>query len=844
MHLPSHPLFLVAALGAFLVPGRAAAQDLAPSPERLEVRTTPRGEALVYRGPADYEYVVAVARGAVERPSLLERDGTVAITWEVEGRPWYAVSLDGGLTFGRPRSTPWELTLRYGTFDPLQDAEPEVEPFLMARADHRLFIVQYVAKGLEPWREEIRAMGAEDLRFLAWHANIWRMDLETAARVAELPFVRWVGAFHPAYKMEDAILADWRAGRLTEPARYRIVVGAWGLADKQIVAGRVEEIGGTVEAMIPQGLVLEATLSPAQLVEVLHMSEVLGVDRWSAPEDDMDIVRARMGADYIEATTYGFSGQGVRAEVMDGNLDSNHPDWANAPLWHGSRGGDDSHGTCTFGINFGAGNSSAGARGLCPDAQGIFADYGYLSNRYTHTQQLVSSPYFGVYQSNSWGGSRTRAYNSTSQEMDDIIYLYDIVITQSQSNAGNQDSRPQAWAKNIVAVGGLRHYNDQNDANDAWAGSASIGPAADGRVKPDLCGYYDWVHTSDADPGGYVGGSHYTNFGGTSAASPIVAGHFGLFFEMWHRGIFGNPTGATVFDSRPHSTTARAAMINAAYRYPLSQTDITRYNQGWGRPDLKYLYDNRGLFFYVDEQDVLRDQQSKSYTVTVPAGAGEFRATLVYMDRAGTTSSTLHRINDLSLKVTDPSGTVWWGNYGLMSSNTNSPGGSSDTKNVVENVFLVNPTPGQWTIEVFADEVNQDTHGENGTNPPDADYALVVTPVDIGGCGLVNTIQLSGPNIGFPGARVNLSYSNAPGSAPYWIYYSLANTGSIINGHCFDVGPGVKTAGTGTTAATGDGSWMSPIIPGRASGRTIYLEMRADSGGNTFDSNVHVLDIL
>ena len=34
-----------------------------------------------------------------------------------------------------------------------------------------------------------------------------------------------------------------------------------------------------------------------------------------------------------------------------------------------------------------------------------------------------------------------------------IIHLFDIPICQSQSNTGNQNSRPQAWAKNIISVG-------------------------------------------------------------------------------------------------------------------------------------------------------------------------------------------------------------------------------------------------------------------------------------------------------------------------------------------------------------------------------------------------------
>ena len=94
-------------------------------------------------------------------------------------------------------------------------------------------------------------------------------------------------------------------------------------------------------------------------------------------------------------------------------------------------------------------------------------------------------------------------------------------------------------------------------------------------------------------------------------------------------------------------------------------------------------------------------------------GTPEFQATLVYMDRAGTTSSSLHRINDLSLRVTDPNGTAYWGNRGLNGSGLQLQPVrrcASNTKDPVEHVILENPIAGNWTVEVIADEVNQDTH--------------------------------------------------------------------------------------------------------------------------------------
>ncbi|MDO8630298.1 MAG: hypothetical protein Q7R41_07380, partial [Phycisphaerales bacterium] len=103
-------------------------------------------------------------------------------------------------------------------------------------------------------------------------------------------------------------------------------------------------------------------------------------------------------------------------------------------------------------------------------------------------------------------------------------------------------------------------------------------------------------------------------------------------------------------------------------------------------------------------------------------------------------NSTPNLVNDLSIKVTSPSGTVYRGNFGLVNwpiwiedyftGNWSIPAGSFNTDHVnnVENVFLKNPQAGNWTITVSADAINQDGHVE--TPVDDADYALVVSSGD------------------------------------------------------------------------------------------------------------------
>jgi hypothetical protein len=316
--------------------------------------------------------------------------------------------------------------------------------------------------------------------------------------------------------------------------------------------------------------------------------------------------------------------------------------------------------------------------------------------------------------------------------MDDILFRMNIVICQSQSNAGNQDSRPQAWAKNIVSVGGVKHMNTLTRADDNWTFGGSIGPAADGRIKPDLAHFYDNITCASSSSNT----SYTTTFGGTSGATPITAGHFGLFFQTWSDGVYGNSvsdvvvSGNRVFDTRPWNSTARAMVINTATQWTFSGTthDLTRTHQGWGAADLRALYDLRNKLFVVDETDVLTNLQTKTYKLYVPAGEPAFKATMIYTDPPGTTSSTLHRINDLTLKVTSPGGTVYYGNNGLLANMWSTSGGAPNTIDTVENVFVQNPQAGTWTVEVRGDQIVQDARLET-SSVIDADYALVVSGV-------------------------------------------------------------------------------------------------------------------
>jgi serine protease AprX len=683
---------------------------------------------------------------------------TSYVTWQ-EHTPdgvvtMYTATVDG-VTFSEPRILEHTLELRFARFDPTQ-AQPAVPAELAAGADTKLWIVQFDVPGLPEFTKGVRTAGGDVHQFLPYNAYIVRVPDELSrARISALPYVRAVLPYHPAFRLDENLRAQLfpEGGNANTPrgkgsdAPRKYFVQTIDRAMNRAVADAVTKAGGAVDNLPVGDRVVTASLTRSQLTAILRLDQVLWIDEWSPVSADMDLVRQLGGANWLR-DNLGFTGQGVRGEVIDLGCRTTHVDFQNpAPLMHGTQSGDQSHGTSTYGIVFGKGLGQVQGTGMLPGAeQGIFCDWDLTPDRWTEAHQLVDpdGPYRAVLQSSSVGNAQTTAYTSVSSTMDDAIFDNDILMCQSQSNTGTQSSRPQAWAKNIVSVGATYHYNNILTTDDCWCNGGSTGPAADGRIKPDLCFYYDAIFTTTNTSNN----AYTTSFGGTSAATPITAGHFGLLMQMWNEGVFGRYGHmGSVFESRPHASTAKALMINTARQYPVSQNGNTRTRQGWGVPNVQDLYQIGSQAYIVNEEQVLAPLASMSYTFTVPAGAPSFKSTMIYSDIAGTTSALIHRINDLDLKVTSPSGLIYWGNNGLGAGLWSTSGGNRDTKDTVENVYIQNPEAGAWVVTVIAAEVNQDGHVETHDN--DVDYALVVTGAPIQTCpadwnhdGVVNSLDV------------------------------------------------------------------------------------------------------
>lgn len=676
-----------------------------------------------------------------------------------------------------------KIMLHYGAFDPLAGA-PIVPPDFTAGEGSGLYIVQFKTELTQAHRDALAQFDAKPCWYAPDQAYVVRMDASRRADVAALPAVRWVGAFHPAYKVQPSLLRRLVTDEVVGTGRY-VIVMVDPRQDEPALVAAVARVGGSMWRYADGNLLVEADLTAPMVTTIAREDTVLWIQESTEASVDMDQARIQGGANYIEGLG-GYTGKGVRGHIMEG-IYPNHPEFAatayrTVPPFVFS-GASDTHGNSTFGEVFAGG---VVVRGMLPDGQGMFTDYSYIIN--TAAMSTAQNSRYGVvraitdpslqwkamFQTASWGYSQITNYDARSAEMDWIIHQFDIPICQSQSNTSNRNSRPQAWAKNIISVGALNHLNTANPNDDTQSGT-SMGPASDNRIKPDMCGYYDQINTTSGAT------TYTTNFGGTSGATPMVAGHLGLVIELFTDGLFGHPATPnwqSRFAYKPHFSTAKALLINTARQYDPAINGAgatSRYRQGWGFPALQDLYDLRNNMLVLDEQDVLTQGQTRTYWVHVKPNTAQFRTTMVYSDLAAAANFVNpHRVNDLNLKVSSPGGAVYYGNNGLANNASgvvglvSTPGGAPNGVDTVENVYLRTPPYGIWQIDVSAPLVALDQHVE--TTAVDADFALVSSGIGGGRDRSGPVLDLASTGAG----NFTVSLTNNPaGYTEGFVLYSL-----------------------------------------------------------------------
>ena len=398
--------------------------------------------------------------------------------------------------------------------------------------------------------------------------------------------------------------------RVADPAAFR----QWA---RQQPATQVTQPG-------PDGRTLTvAGLTAAQLAAAPGVEFVDVADRRAHEERRLN--NADLAINALLATHARFpelTGQGLTASVKENPFDPDDLDFKGRVVTPGAFAKPYSdHATAMATLLGGAGNSDPLGRGAARAVRLATSDFARLlpddAAQLTSAGISVQNHSYGVGIENYYG-LEAQAYDQQAQQLPQLLHVFSSgnVGTLASPNGSYQGIAKFAnisgqfkLSKNTLTVGAT-------DPSGQVAALSSRGPAHDGRIKPELVAYGE---------------------GGTSESAALASG-VGILLQQQYR---DQHAGAL-----PPAALVKAALLNSADDLGTAEVD---YLSGFGQLDALGAVGTMraGRFFGGSAAQGV----ARVFTITVPAGQQQLKATLVWSDPAAAANATTALINDLDLEL-------------------------------------------------------------------------------------------------------------------------------------------------------------------------------------------------
>ena len=445
----------------------------------------------------------------------------------------------GGAPGGSAAERP--IRLKSGAFLPSQ-GEPSLPPGLRRAAPapgvRGVYLVQFVGPIEQGWKDAVAAAGGELLDYMPEFAFRVRMTPAQARAVRRLDPVRWVGTFHPGYKLSPRLA---RGGERLYALRLERG------ASRAAVAAAVRRAGVRVIQRGDRSLVVSAR--EGQIEALARQEEVAWIENFLLREKHNEYGgQVILGAQTANGLGYDGSTQTVAVTdtgIGGGTAATAHPDipasrvasifnWPGTPSPgcysipdDGASDVDTGHGTHVSGSILGGGDAFGRGKGTAPGAHLLFqavenyvsfeslCSFFYASGYYLIGLPTTLTPVFqqsydagARIHSNSWGSPAAGEYTQDSQDVDDFAWSHrDLTITFSAGNEGvDADANggvdgytisSPATAKNVISVGATE--NDRASDYECDAGASAVCAAQGGQNQIFTYGAI-WPSSFPAEP--------------------------------------------------------------------------------------------------------------------------------------------------------------------------------------------------------------------------------------------------------------------------------------------------------------------------------------------------------
>jgi len=632
--------------------------------------------------------------------------------------------------------------------DPLSPDPPLPASLLLSEEQKGIgtYLVAFDGPIYAEERDALEQTGAVIDVYLPHYTYVVRMDRDTKSQVSALPGVRWVGDYQPGYKICPEIDLE-----STVPQEMLLFFYADANPDEAVNVLETSDGEILMVQSNDREIMVLAKIAPNRIPDIVHFPELKWIEPYFTPyvhNGRAQWVIQTWEKDNRRIWDEGIKGEGQIVNIIDSGVRTTHnfyrdesvsiTNWGLYPshrkiiAYQKTQGqvapefGDHSgHGTHVSGSALGNDRPVGGSSeniGMAPEAKLYFLDGGtsaYPNSVFVNPDLEVelSGAYGGGARisSLSWGSQNTRSYDSRCVSADRAMWNRKdfLVLTSAGNTSGGPYTGSPGNAKNLVCVGACGN----GSAASGFASSvSSVGPAGDGRIRPDIV-----TPGSKVTSAWHTGDDNEYEASGTSMSSPIAAGAATLIRQYFTDGWY--PTGSPGYTDafEPSGALIKAMLINSVEFYfgrPIPDIGI-----GWGRPNLdNVLYfegDDRQVSV-VDYTEGLSTGKQFSYEVEITDDGEPLRITLNWTDAPGAAFADPALVNDLNLEVISPSGKTYRGNnFGTEPPNENESleDGEFDELNPTENVFIHTPELGKWEIRVLANNVPM------GSQP----FALVVT---------------------------------------------------------------------------------------------------------------------